>query len=105
MKRTTLVIFAGLAMLVGFAASGQEVTGPDGTVISDVVTASAGDGTTWVRVGFGAPVAAHPDGEGKIRLQSLASAGYLVQDGISGEPIESGSLVWQVEVPTVESTQ
>ena len=32
MKREPVVIFAGLAILVGFAASGQEVTAPDGTV-------------------------------------------------------------------------
>jgi protocatechuate 3,4-dioxygenase beta subunit len=96
MKRTPLVIFAGLAMLVGFAASGQEVTAPDGTVLSNVVTAQAGDGTTWVRVGSGAPVAAVPDGAGKLLVQSLTKAGYLVRDSISGEPIEDGSLTWQV---------
>jgi protocatechuate 3,4-dioxygenase beta subunit len=96
MKRTPLVIFAGLAMLVGFAVSGQEVIAPDGTVLSDVVTARAGDGTTWVRVGSGAPVAAASEGAGKILLQSLASAGYLLRDRVSGEPIEDGSLTWQV---------
>jgi len=96
MKRTTIVIFAGLAMLVGFAASGQQVTAPDGTVLSEVVTAPAADGTTWVRVGAGAPVAAVPDGAGKLLLQSLASASYLVQDGVNSEPIENGSLTWLV---------
>jgi hypothetical protein len=96
MKRTTLVIFAGLAVLTGFTASGQEVTAPDGTIIPDVETALAGDGTTWVRVGFGAPIAVVPDSEGRIQLQSLARAGYLARDGISGEPIEDGTLTWQV---------
>jgi hypothetical protein len=96
MKHTTLVIFAGLAMLVGFTASGQEVIAPDGTIISDVVTAPAADGTTWARVGFGAPVSTVRDSDGKLRLQSLASAGYTIHDEISGEPIEEGSLTWQV---------
>ena len=96
MKRTPVVIFAGLTMLVGFAVSGQEVTAPDGTILTDVAMAQAGDGTTWVRVGSGAPVAAVPDGAGRLLVQSLASASYLLRDRISGEPIEDGSLTWQV---------
>jgi protocatechuate 3,4-dioxygenase beta subunit len=96
MKRTTIVIFAGLAMLVGFTASAQEVIAPDGTVISDVTTARSADGTTWARVGVGAPVATVPASEGKLLLQSLANAGYAIQDEVSGEPIEEGLLTWQV---------
>ena len=45
MKRTTIVIFAGLAMAVGIASFATEVTAPDGTVISNVLTATAEDGT------------------------------------------------------------
>jgi len=96
MKRTTIVIFAGLAMAVGFAAFGTEVIAPDGSVVSDVLTVPAGDGTTWVRVGLGAPVAVAPNAENKLQLPGLAMAGYLVQDAVSGEPIEEGSLSWQV---------
>ncbi len=96
MKRTTVVIFAGLAMAVGFAAFGTEVIAPDGTVLSDVLTVPAGDGTTWVRVGLGAPVAVAPNAENKLQLPGLATAGYLVQDAVSGEPIGEGSLSWQV---------
>ena len=96
MKRTTVVIFAGLAMAVGFAAFGTEVVAPDGTVLSDVLTVPAGNGTTWVRVGLGAPVAVAPNAEGKLQLPGLAMAGYLVQDAVSGKPIEEGSLSWQV---------
>jgi len=96
MKRTTVVIFAGLAMAVGFAAFGTEVIGPDGTTLSDVLTVPAGDGTTWIRVGFGAPIAISPNAENRLQLPNLAMAGYLVQDAVSGEPIESGSLSWQV---------
>ncbi len=96
MKGTTVVIFAGLAMAVGIAAFGTEVIGPDGTVLSDVLTVPAGDDTTWVRVGLGAPVAVVPDAEGNLQLPSLATADYLVQDAVSGEPIENGSLSWQV---------
>ena len=96
MKRTTVVIFAGLALAVGFAAFGTEVIAPDGTVLSDVLTVPAGDGTTWVRVGLGAPIAVTPNAENKLQLPALATAGYLVQDAISGEPIDEGSLSWQV---------
>jgi protocatechuate 3,4-dioxygenase beta subunit len=97
MKRTTVVIFAGLAMAVGIAAFGTEVAAPDGTALSDVLTVPAGDGTTWVRVGLGAPVAVAPNAENKLQLPELAMAGYLVQDAVSGEPIENGSLSWQVK--------
>jgi len=96
MKRTTVVIFAGLAMAVGIAAFGTEVIAPDGTTLSDVLTVPAGDGTTWIRVGLGAPVAVAPNAENKLQLPDLATAGYLVQDAVSGEPIENGSLSWQV---------
>ncbi|MBD3856787.1 MAG: hypothetical protein IFK92_09745 [Acidobacteria bacterium] len=96
MKRTTVVIFAGLAMAVGFAAFGTEVIAPDGTTLSDVLAVPAGDGTTWVRVGLGAPLAIVPNAENKLQLPSLAMAGYLIQDAVSGEPIENGSLSWQV---------
>jgi protocatechuate 3,4-dioxygenase beta subunit len=96
MKRTTVVIFAGLAMAVGIAAFAQEVIAPDGTVLSDVLTVPAGNGTMWVRIDLGAPVAVAPDTEGRLQLQGLAMAGYLVQDAVSGEPIENGALSWQV---------
>ena len=96
MKRTTVVIFAGLAMAVALAAFGTEVIAPDGTTLSDVLTVPAGDGTTWVRVGLGAPLAIAPNAENNLQLPNLAMAGYLVQDAVSGEPIEKGSLSWQV---------
>jgi protocatechuate 3,4-dioxygenase beta subunit len=94
MKRTTIVIFAGLAMAVGTAAFAQEVIGPDGTVLSGVLTANAKDGTTWVRVDHGAPVAIKPNAEGKLQLPDMVVAGYLVQDQVSREPVEGGSLTW-----------
>ena len=96
MKRSTIVIFAGLAMAVGVAAFGTEVIAPDGTVLSDVRTVPARDGTTWVRIGLGAPVAVTPNAENQLQVPGLAQAGYLVQDAVSGEPIEEGSLSWQL---------
>jgi protocatechuate 3,4-dioxygenase beta subunit len=96
MKRSTIVIFAGLAMAVGSAVFGGEVVAPDGSAISDVLTAPAGGGTTWVRVGLGAPIAVTPNADGKLHLSDLVSAEYLVQDAVSGKPIEEGSLRWQV---------
>ena len=96
MKRTTVVIFAGLAMAVALAGFSSEVITPDGTALSDVLTVPAGDGTTWVRVGLGAPLAISPNAENNLQLPDLATVGYLVQDAVSGEPIESGSLSWQV---------
>ena len=97
MKRTTVVIFAGLAMAVALAGFSSEVIGPDGTALSDVLTVPAGDGATWISVGLGAPIAVSPNAEnGLLQLPDLATVGYLVQDAVSGEPIESGSLSWQV---------
>ena len=96
MKRSTIVIFAGLAMAVGVAAFGTEVIAPDGTIISDVLTVPSDNGPTWVRVGLGAPIAVTPNAENKLQLPGLTEAGYLVQDAVSGEPIEEGSLSWQV---------
>ena len=96
MKRSTVVIFAGLAMAVGIAAYGADVVAPDGSAISDVMTAPGAGGTTWVRVALGAPLAIKPNAEGKLQLSVLESAKYLVQDALTGEPIEEGSLQWQV---------
>jgi hypothetical protein len=96
MKRPTIVILAGLAMAVGVAAFGAEVIAPDGAIITDVLKAPAADGATWVRVGLGAPFAVTPDADGNLRVPHLASAAFLVQDALSGNPIETGSLTWQV---------
>ena len=96
MKRTTIVIFAGLTMAVGIAAFATEVTAPDGTVIPNVLTAAAEDGTTWARVDLGAPVAIKPNADGKMQLPHMTVAGYLIQDQISREPIDGGSLNWLV---------
>ena len=102
MKRSTVVIFAGLAMAVGVAAFGTEVIAPDGTVISDVLMVPSDNGATWVRVGLGAPIAVTPNAENKLQLPGLTETGYLVQDAVSGEPIEKGSLAWQVAGAPVE---
>ncbi len=105
MKRSTIVIFAGLTMAVGIASFGAEVIAPDGTVLSDVRTAVAGDGSTWVRVGLGAPMAITPNAEGNLQLPGLTRAACLVQDAVSGEPIKEGSLSWQVAGAPEELTQ
>jgi len=49
MRRTILVILAGLAMVAGVAGAGQTVVAQDGTVIDDAVVAQTGNGSTWVR--------------------------------------------------------
>ncbi len=96
MKRSTIVIFAGLAMMVGFVASAQQVLAPDGAVIDSAITAPAGNGKMWVRVGVGAPIEIAPDANGDLRLAGLAIAEYVVLDAATGEPIDAGSLSWQV---------
>ena len=105
MKRSTIVIFAGLTMVVGIASFAAEATAPDGSVLSDVRTAVADDGTTWVRVGLGAPIAITPSAEGALQLPGLAQAAWLVQDGLSGEPVTDGSLSWKIAGAPDELTE
>jgi protocatechuate 3,4-dioxygenase beta subunit len=96
MKRSSIVIFAGLAMMVGAAASAQLLIAPDGAVIEGAIMAPAGNGMTWVRVGLGAPILMTPESNGDLRLSDLSTAEYLVLDAATGEPITTGSLSWQV---------
>ena len=104
MKRSTLVIFTGLAMAAGVAAAGATVIGPDGAVIDDPVVVVSGD-RAWVRTGLGAPLAVAADANGKIRLPELASASLTVLDALSGEPVTSGSLSWRIEGAPPELTE
>ncbi len=96
MKRSTIVIFAGLAMAVGIASFAAEVVAPDGSAVADVLTRPAGNGATWVRVGLGAPLLITPNADGNLPLPGLAKAALLIQNASSGEPIEGGSLSWKV---------
>ena len=56
MRRITLIVFAGLALGAGVVGAGQTVIAHDGGVIDNAVIAQAGDHSTWVRVGLGAPL-------------------------------------------------
>ncbi len=96
MRFKLLVIFAGLAMAAGVAGAAQSVVGQDGAVIDDAVIALAANGSSWVRVGLGAPVEVVADEEGILRLPNLAVAIYSVLDAVTREEITAGSLSWQV---------
>jgi protocatechuate 3,4-dioxygenase beta subunit len=50
----------------------------------------------WVRVGPGVPIAIAPSAEGKLVVSDLTVARYRTQDAVTGDPIEAGSLRWQV---------
>jgi protocatechuate 3,4-dioxygenase beta subunit len=96
MRRITLAIFAGLAMAAGVVGAAQPVVAQDGAVIDDAVIALAGNGSSWVRVGLGAPVEVVADEEGNLRLPNLAVANYAVLDAITREEVTAGTLSWQV---------
>ena len=97
MRRIVLVVSAGLAMAAGAAAAGPLlVTAQDGTPIEDALTLQAENGTSWVRVGYGAPLEVAPDNQGHLRLPGLLTANYIVLDANSGEAVPAGSLRWQV---------
>ncbi len=96
MRRTLLVVFAGLVMAAGAAVAGPLVTAQDGTAVEDAVTVQTDNGATWVRVGAGAPLAVVPDDQGNLQLPELLTASYIVLDAISGEPVPAGSLRWQI---------
>jgi len=90
MRRTILVILAGLAMVAGVAGAGQTVVAQDGAVIDDAVIAQTGNGSTWVRIGLGAPLEVIADEEGNLRLPNLPVASYTVLDAVTREEIAAG---------------
>jgi len=96
MKRIMLVIFAGLAMAAGVAGATQSVVAQDGTVIDGAIVVLAGNRSTWVRVGLGAPVEVTTDENGNLRLPNLAVANYAVLNAVTRGEITAGSLSWQV---------
>jgi protocatechuate 3,4-dioxygenase beta subunit len=96
MRTSTIFTVIVLTIAVGGVASEVEVVTPEGTVLPDVLTSPAADGTVWVRVGVGAPVAIAPTADGKLVVSGMTVARYLVQDGSTGRPIEDGFLRWQV---------
>ncbi len=95
MKRTTLVIIAGLAMAAGIVHAGYTVVAPDGEIVDNAATVAA-SGSVWVQMGIGAPLELVADEEGVVRLPELQQAQYVVLDAESGEPVEGGSLTWKV---------
>jgi len=95
-RRALLVVFVGLAMATGAAVAGPLVTAQDGAAIDDAVIVQTDNGTSWVRVGLGAPLEVVPDDQGNLRLPELLTASYIVMDAISGEPVPAGSLRWEV---------
>jgi protocatechuate 3,4-dioxygenase beta subunit len=96
MRRIMLAIFAGLAMAAGVVGAAQSVVAQDGAVIDDAVIAVGGNGSSWVRVGLGAPVEVVADEDGNLRLPNLAVANYAVLDAVTREEVTAGSLSWQV---------
>ncbi len=95
--RTSVVIFIGwLAMAAGAAVAAPLVIAQDGTAIDDAVAVQADNGASWVRVGLGAPLEVTPDDRGNLRLPQLLTARYIVLDAVSGQPVKSGSLRWQI---------
>lgn len=95
MKRTTLVIFTGLAMAVGAAAAAQTVVAPDGTTIGDALIVP-GDSGAWVRSGLGAPLLVPADETGTLNLPGLVPAQHVVLDAATGQTISGGTLSWDI---------
>ena len=95
-RRTMSVVLAGLAMIAQMAVAGPLVISQDGSAIENAVTLQADNGTSWVRVGVGAPLEVVPDDRGNLRLPDLVTANYIIMDGVSGEPVQTGSFRWQV---------
>lgn len=102
MRRTTRVFLAGLAMVTGAADAGQPVVAHDGTPIENAVIAKDRKGISWIRVGAGAPFEIAADSRGDLRLPDVVTAQYVVMDAISGEPVRSGSLRWQIAEAPIE---
>ena len=96
MNRSTLAIFAGLAIGVAAAVGAQSVVAPDGAMIDNALTAPAGNSLVWVRVGLGAPIEVTPDDQGALHLPQFENAGLLILNAVSGEPVTAGSLSWRL---------
>jgi len=94
-RGTTLVVAAALAMVAGVVTAGQPVIDHDGLVLTEVVTAPAAGGGTWVRIGLGAPIELPAGNDGELRLPVLETAALVVLNAITGEPISAGSLSWR----------
>jgi protocatechuate 3,4-dioxygenase beta subunit len=91
-----IAILVGLAIAAGVVSAAPPVTAPDGTVLDDALTADAGNGRVWVRVGLSTPLELAPDHLGNVSLPRLQTARLVVLDAVSHKPIAAGSMTWRL---------